>query len=153
MIKNIKLLLVALSLAFLGAIPSSNLNNNIPMEGESWINLPSSPLIIEEPQNKRLLLLSNISRDRIVKYVMGCVIKEPDVFRVICAEKEKSINISPPDLVRKISEQEILSIPDEVSDRCVQMKAKIAVIEVMFADGAGWKAKGLFSPCVKTETK
>src|SRR5689334_17261121 len=103
MIIKMKLLQVVLLLIFVETVYSYDLHSNALQEGESWINLPSSPLIIEEPQNKRFFLLSNISRERIVKYILGCVTKAPNGVRVICIRKEKTIDLMPQDPETKVS--------------------------------------------------
>lgn len=148
---TIKHLLLALSLVFSETIFAYGIHHITSLEGESWINLQSSPLMIEEPQNKRFFLLNNISRERIVNYTLGYVVKETNGVKVICIEKEKIINLRPQDLEKKVSEKEILSVPNDVLERCIQLQAKIAVVQVVFADGAVWKANGLFSPCANTK--
>jgi hypothetical protein len=120
-------------------------------QAEQWVNLPSSPLILEEPEHKRILLLNNVSRGTIVRYALGCVLEDLGKFRVICVEQGKTLNLHPLDLNSKYSEKEIVSISGDLLDSCLRMKARVAIVQVEFEDGAVWQAPGDFSKCAAAQ--
>lgn len=109
---------------------------------EWWINLPSSPLRIARTPNGRLMTLSNHSSNRITQYQLGCVIKESDKVKVVCKMNRQKTDLLPADSVKGEVYFESLDSREKHKERCDKKNAKLAVVEVIFADGSVWKVDG-----------
>lgn len=112
-----------------------------------WFNVPSSPLEFSLFPNKRFLGLTNRSTGRIVQFALGCVTQDGDKIRAVCRA-----TVTKTDLAASSTSGQQLYFKDVAAyseDRkcCDKAKAKLAVVEVNFADGSTWKIDGISSPC------
>jgi hypothetical protein len=139
---------VALLLLILTAIPSINQGQQVGevTSQEWWINVPSSPLEFKLFPNKRFLGLTNRSTGRVVQFRLGCVIQGRDLIRVV-----RKATVTKTDLAASGAAGQQFYFKDVSSyaeDRkcCAKENAKLAVVEVNFADGSTWKVNDTSTP-------
>jgi len=112
---------------------------DVRSQEQLWLNLPTSPLRIERSPNGRFLTLSNYSSKKAIKYRLGCVVKTDDRIKIIGKKKVYLITLEPIDAVTN----QVSFIPFDVAEndinRCSNRDARLAVIEVSFADDSTWK--------------
>lgn len=118
-----------------------------------WINIPSSPLEFNLFPNKRFLGLTNRSTGRVVQFTLGCVTQDGDKIRAVC-----KATVTKTDLAASSTAGQQLYFKDVsayAEDRkcCDKASAKLAVVEVNFADGSTWKVDGNSSPCLPSHAK
>jgi hypothetical protein len=101
-----------------------------------WINIPSSPLIIETNVSGRMLNLFNHSSKSIKRYRLGCIVETGGKLKIVHKKTTVKTNLAP-------NQGLLNSIYVYSQDRlqCRSKHAKLSVIEVKFLDGSEWKAK------------
>lgn len=104
-----------------------------------WLNLPTSPLKIERSPNGRFITLSNYSSKEALKYRLGCVVKTYKDIKVIRKFSKEVDSIAPVDLANNQVSFILLDPTLEDVKRCTDKGAKLAVVEVTFADDSTWK--------------
>jgi hypothetical protein len=99
------------------------------------MNIAGTPLELKITENKRHILLSNVSPVRVVGYKLGAVAykKGVPVLVRVSARIEVSLDVHEAAINPKVVEDEL--------DYCRRKKAKLAVVEVIFADGSVWLGK------------
>jgi hypothetical protein len=104
---------------------------------DHWVNLPSAPLIFMPSPSRRDLSLINRSTGRIIKYRLGCLLSGNDNIRVI-----KRMRLLNTDLLTNRALLNSTSVYENEIEVCSKKSAKIGVVEVVFADGSTWAARG-----------
>ena len=82
--------------------------------------------------------LENHSDKRIVRYRLGCAIEENGRVKILNKKKEKAIDLPPADPSKSAFPFTYLSIR-QIKKCCTSKGAKIAIVEVTFADGSSWR--------------
>lgn len=95
-------------------------------------NLTESPLTLSITENKRHLLLSNVTSKQITGYKLGVVTTNKGALKLIRTSVSIATNLG-------INEMAInpKAVDDELAF-CRKKKAKLVVVEVAFADGSFW---------------
>lgn len=104
-----------------------------------WLNLPTSHLKIERSPNGRSLPLSNYSPKEAIKYWLGCVVKTNEKIKISNTRKRQAVSLPP--IEAAMNQVSFIPLDLETNDvkRCTDKGAKLAVVEVTFADGSTWK--------------
>jgi hypothetical protein len=112
--------------------------------GNSWgrgedeaflMNLAGAPLTLNISENKRDIFLSNITSIQIISYKLGSISKKKGVLTITRVTASLPVNL-------KVNEAAIN--PKDVDEELGytrKKKAKLAVVEVTFADGSIWEGK------------
>ena len=104
---------------------------------ELWINIPSCPLEFRMNSSRRYSMLENRSSATVIRYRLGCVTgTETNRPRVV--RKAPPVNT---DLESGKGLGASINVHTSEMERCSEMKAQLAVIEVLFKDGFVWKAR------------
>ncbi len=104
-----------------------------------WFNLPDSPLKIERSPNGRFITLGNYSFKESSKYRLGCVVTTDERIKVVSKFSEEIDSIAPFDSVNDQYSATLLDLTQEDVKKCTNKGAKLAAVEVVFADGSTWK--------------
>jgi hypothetical protein len=124
-----------LLLVTVSAFSSSALPQSAP--DELWTNIPSCPLKVTFTPSKLFTLLRNRSSGRIVRYRLGCAVDPRDGhgYRVLRKTAWISTNMEPGKVGINLS-----SVYSRIG-RCADSGGHLAVVEVVFQDGATWKVR------------
>jgi hypothetical protein len=98
------------------------------------LDIPSSPLKLECSSDS--YFLRNYSTERIVKYRLGCVVQENLKYKVVDKRPYNDANLEP-NRKKFLLVNSSHGFPEELC----KAEAKLAVVEVLFADDGVWKAK------------
>lgn len=110
---------------------------------KKWVlKQPTAPLLITISANREYYSLDNYSLKHVMNYRLGCVAEENDKIRVRAKARTRTVNIAPIDTANERVYSKVYTIyADEDFYPCIEMKAKLAVLEVGFSDGSKWSAK------------
>jgi hypothetical protein len=134
-------LLIALFLNVVLITGQAQQVNGAKTQEEWWINLSSSPLEFKVFPNDRFLALFNRSGGHVVEFKLGCVIQNKGRARAISKTTGIKTNLAAASASgQQMYFKDVLSYAEE-TERCRKESAKLAVIEVVFADGAIWMVK------------
>ena len=125
------ILLLGIALGTASSFPSRE--PTFLREDEWWANLPSSPLVMLGSPSKRDVSLENRSGDIIISYTMGCVIRTGTRWRVLRKLRRTNTNLEPGKALLNSASTYARS-----REECSERKAKLALVEVYFADGTTW---------------
>lgn len=112
---------------------------DVRSQEQPWLNLPASPLRIERSPNGRFLTLSNYSSKKAIKYRLGCIVTTDNRIKIIGRMKVNIITLEPADAVTNLVSFVPFDIAENDVKRCSNKDAKLAVVEVTFADDSTWR--------------
>ncbi|GEM_PF-5501217 len=107
-----------------------------------WLNIPSAPLQFRAHPNGRNYAIANVSDARIVRYRVGCVVQEADGLKILSKRPAQEKDLAPLDRVKNEAASEIvMSSHGNWGKPFCEGEAKLAILEVAFADGGFWKIR------------
>ena len=142
------LALILLSTVLSAAPPVSTLQPVAVTPGGWWIDIPSAPLEFYPFPNNRFLGLTNRSKGRVVEFTLGCVTQDEDKVRVVCIATVTETDLAAAGTSGQQMYFKDVSAYAEDRTCCDKANAKLAVVEVTFADGSTWRVDGSSSPCL-----
>lgn len=108
-----------------------------PCRSDALFDRPSLPARIGYMPLGAYCTLENHSAKRIVRYRLGCVVEERSRIKILSKRKEEVSDLPPADSSKSRISFTALSV-SRIKNKCVAKGAKVAVVEVNFADGTAW---------------
>lgn len=126
---------VALAVLLIGATIVAQKPSELG-DNQLWFNSPSCPLKIERTPNGRFVTLNNYSSARIERYRLGCAKEVNGKSRIFYRFSSQQFILEPRE--ENTVSSTLLDLKDHDLQKCLERKAKIAVVTVLFSDGASW---------------
>jgi hypothetical protein len=107
----------------------------INQSNDGLMNLPSTPLKLSRSAGS-ILVVKNVSPSQVISFRIGCVLGEGEKIRILSKREESAVKLDPPN--DKGMSRYIFGAFHSPAEYCEPSEAKLAVVEVSFADGAKW---------------